>query len=297
MFAFVNNIQRFCLHDGPGIRTTVFFQGCPLRCQWCANPETQPQGPVLLRTPIRCVGCSACLGVCQIGALWEEEGGIAVDHSRCATCGACVRACPTGAMRLMGEKIEMGDLLDILLRDERYYYQSGGGVTLSGGEPGLQPEFASVLMGELRGRKIHTTMETCGLCGPEAFAAMLKHCDTVLFDIKHMDTLAHHHGCGVGNGLILLNLEHAAGSVETIVRVPLIGGFNDDEENLVATANFVARLNIHRMDILPFHRLGASKYAGLGQTYAYADVPSMGAGAQQAAEILRNHSSAQVYIL
>ena len=191
----------------------------------------------------------------------------------------------------------MEELLPTLLRDARYYVQSGGGVTLSGGEPGMQPEFAAALMKALRDRGVGTALETCGFCGAEAFEGMLEPCDTVLFDVKHTNPEVHRRGCGADNGLILENLGRAARSRETVVRLPLIGGFNDDEQNLIATAELAKRLNIRRIDVLPFHRLGASKYTGLDRAYGYADVEPMGAGAGRAAALLREHSSARVFVV
>lgn len=294
----LNNIQRFCLHDGPGVRTVVFLQGCPLRCRWCANPETMAKTASLLYTRALCIGCRACVSACRRGCAAWDGNRITIDREGCALCGTCAAACPAGALRVQGTPADTDALLELLLRDRRYYEQSGGGVTLSGGEPCLQPEACTELLRQLRARQIHTAVETGGYCEEKAFDEIAKACDLLLFDIKHMDAQKHRAGCGVDNERILRNLETGAGVCEVCVRVPLIPGFNDGRENLRETARLAQRLHVKRIDVLPFHRLGAAKYDALEQPYEYAGTPAMDARhAQACADELREYTDAEVHVM
>ena len=298
MKAQINNIQRFCLHDGPGVRTVLFLQGCPLRCRWCANPETMAKTASLLYTETVCIGCRACEKACTQGSIAWNAGGMTIDRSGCVLCGKCEAACPAGAIRLQGRPMTVDELLPLLLRDRNYYEQSGGGVTLSGGEPCLQPEFCVELLKQLRSRNIHTAVETSGYCGEAMFARIAETCDLLLFDIKHMNAQKHKAGCGVDNAGILRNLENSAGVCGICIRIPLIHGFNDDQDNLIKTARLAQRLKVKRIDVLPFHRLGAAKYSAMDKAYDYLETPAMDPQyAQERAMILREHTSVSVYVI
>jgi pyruvate formate lyase activating enzyme len=256
------NIQRYSLQDGPGLRTTVFLKGCPLSCAWCHNPESQDLGKAFLKHEERCMACGSCLEACGPGEVPED----------CPE--ACVEACPTGARQLLGRDVEVAELLEELLRDRLFFDQSGGGVTLSGGEPLLQPTFVQAMLAALRQRGVHTALDTCGLGPREDLLEATALADLVLFDLKHMDEAQHRRWTGAGNGAILANLEALGQSHPQIwIRVPVIPGVNDDLENLEATARFVAGIpGVRRLDLLPYHSTGAAKFGRLGKDYTLDDV-------------------------
>jgi pyruvate formate lyase activating enzyme len=243
------NVQRFSLQDGPGLRTTVFLKGCPLACAWCHNPESQDPDPVLVTLAHRCIRCRAC-----------EDAGEAA---------AMVEACPTGARELLGRDMAVADLVEEILRDRIFFDQSGGGATLSGGEPLAQPRFTVALLRALRARGVHTALDTCGLAGREEFLEAAALADVVLFDLKHMDDAAHRRWTGAGNGAILANLEALAQVHGQVwLRMPVVPGVNDSDENLEATARFVVQLpGVRRLDLLPYHAAGAAKFERLGRDY------------------------------
>jgi pyruvate formate lyase activating enzyme len=249
------NIQRFSLQDGPGLRTTVFLKGCPLACAWCHNPESQSSDRELVTMEGRCIACGSCHGVD------EPE--------------ACVDACPTGARQLLGQDLSVEELIEDVLRDRLFFDESGGGVTLSGGEPLSQSLFVLQVLADLRHRGIHTALDTCGLGRREDLLAAAALSDLVLFDLKHMDEAQHLTWTGASNGAILANLE-ALGRVhgQIWIRVPVIPGVNDDGANLEATARFVAGIpGVRRLDLLPFHSTGAAKFRRLGREYHLEQVP------------------------
>jgi pyruvate formate lyase activating enzyme len=258
------NIQRYSLQDGPGLRTTVFLKGCPLACLWCHNPESQAPEPVLIRQETRCMDCGACF---DLGG--PDEGSMA--HAE-----ACVEICPTGARQIVGEDVEVGAVVEAVLRDRPFFDESGGGVTLSGGEPLLQPAFVLDLLGALRRRGVHTALDTCGQGRREDLLAACALADLVLFDLKHMDETRHREWTGAGNQAILANLEALGRGHDQIwIRVPVIPGFNDDPANLEATARYVAGLSgVRRLDLLPYHRTGAAKFRRLGLDYPLDRIPA-----------------------
>jgi pyruvate formate lyase activating enzyme len=271
----VFNIQRFAVHDGPGIRTTVFLKGCALGCPWCHNPESRPFGPVLSILPERCVVCDACIEVCPPGLARPPGADSTIygtDPKRCLRCGACAEACPSGARTLVGRASTVDSLMFDLDKDRIFYDESGGGVTFSGGEPvtpGRNVEFLLAALAACRVRDYHTAVDTSGHAPRETLLAVAEVTDLFLYDLKLMDDELHRSWVGVGNRLILENLEAlAATDTEIWVRVPLIPGVNDDERNLEATAAFVASLPkpcpIH---LLPYHRIGGDKYRRLGESY------------------------------
>lgn len=259
------NIQRCSVHDGPGIRTSVFLKGCPLSCSWCHNPEGIDAAPDLMLSTDRCLSCGACSEVCPV------EEGVAVpigepwDRNLCTRCGSCVEACPADARQLAGRDIEVYELVDALERDRIFFEESGGGVTFSGGEPLAQPRFLAACLAECRNRGLHTAVDTCGLAPTKTLLEIAALTDLVLFDLKHMDPARHRAETGSDNGLILENLRQLSeGDSEVWVRLPLIPGFNDEVGNIQATAQFLDGLpRRHRVFVLPYHGIANGKRSRL----------------------------------
>ncbi len=257
------NIQPFSIHDGPGIRTTVFVKGCPLRCRWCQNPESQQGQPELFFHADRCVGCGKCAAACDQGAIEIRDGRSWTDRDLCDGAGACVEACPNDARELVGREAAVAEIFDQVMADEIFYQQSGGGVTLSGGEPLAQPEFVIDLLKRCKEAGLNTVLDTCGHAGWKTVKRVMEYVDLVLYDFKHMDPAAHERLTGVTNFLILSNakrIHHQLG-VPMRARISIVPGYNDGEENIAATAEFVATeldrsVEIH---LLPYHRLGDAK--------------------------------------
>jgi len=279
-FGTVFDIKRFAVHDGPGLRTTVFFKGCPLSCLGCHNPEGQRGGAELLFRPDRCTRCWDCVPACPHGALAVEEGELRISWSRCELAGACVEACLPGALEVVGRRYSPEELLDILEEDRLFHDESGGGVTFSGGEPFAQPEFLGAMLEGCRQREIPVVLDTCGHAEPALFRRLAPLASALLFDLKMVDEGRHEAFAGVHNRWILENLRWAAGGGCTgrppslTVRIPLIPGINDDGENLRASARLLAGLPAPPpVDILPYHRLGVDKYQRLGREYQLKGVP------------------------
>ena len=279
----VFDLQRFSLNDGPGIRTTVFLQGCPLACFWCHNPESQSLSPVLLHYDARCLRCGACARVCPTGCIAVDAASWSIDRSRCTLCGRCAEACPVESVVLSGRIWEDDALLDRLLPDLPFYRESGGGVTFSGGEPLLQAAGLARFLPRLKEQGIHAAIETAGAVPASELDLVLPHADLFLFDLKHVDPAAHRAATGADNRRILENLARVAASgTPVVVRVPVIPGFNDSEQALVAIADRAAGLGIGRIDLLPYHRLGSSKYAALGREDVARDLVPPSAGRLEA---------------
>lgn len=271
----VFDLQRCCTHDGPGLRTTIFLKGCPLRCLWCDNPESQRAAPELMYFEERCNGCGSCLPACPRGALGRRDGKIGIDRSACDGCGECVRACAPGALRVVGELLGVRKVVEAAVRDLPFYRRSGGGVTLSGGEPSLQPEFASELLRECRALGIHTAVETAGCLEWGSLSRVVRSVDLVLYDLKHMDGRRHEELTGAPNGLILENLRRIGRvGVPVLVRVPIVPGLTDSEENLRATVEFCLEVDsLLGIEPLAYHPLGVPKYKRLGREYPLGDLP------------------------
>ncbi len=260
------DIQRFSTHDGPGVRTTVFFKGCPLRCFWCQNPEGLSRNIQLDFVAQRCTGCGECVNACPTGAHVVEREAHRVQRDRCRLCGACAEVCLAGALSLVGREMAAEDVVATVLEDRVYYERSGGGVTLSGGEPMMQPGFAADILARCRNEGIHTAVDTCLECSRDALCCVLPLTDLFLIDLKHRDDARHRAGAGRTNRRILANSETiAAADVPVIVRVPVVPTFNDSAEAIRAIAEFAASFpRLEHLELLPFHRLGEGKYESLG---------------------------------
>ena len=262
----VTDIQHFSIHDGPGIRTTVFVKGCNLRCFWCHNPETLSATPELQYHPDRCIACGACVEACPVAAHAMIDGRHAFDRSRCTACGACSEVCYARALVMAGEVKRAADVVDVVLRDRVFYETSGGGVTISGGEPLLQPDFTRAILAGCRAEGVHTAVETAANVAWARFETILPVTDLVMMDVKTMDRDAHRRATGVSNERILANARRLADhGVPLIVRTPVVPGVNDDDESVRAVAAFVADLPGRvEYELLRFHMMAESKYAALG---------------------------------
>jgi pyruvate formate lyase activating enzyme len=282
MEGLIFDIQGYSVHDGSGCRTLVFLSGCPLRCSWCANPEGQLPRPRVMYRERKCIHTHyRCVRACPNSAVRIEDGAsppLQFDRSICDRCDSmdCVKACLSEALRIAGRTYTVDELMRILVRDQGFW-GSQGGVTFGGGEPLFQAEFLLAVLAICRSNYMHTAVETSAQTNTSVLMEVLKRTDVMFIDIKHMDSAAHRSKTGAGNELILQNIEAVASAGwdgRLIIRVPIVPGYNDTVENLRATAAFMARLKLKEVNLLPFHRLGHSKYEQLGLNYEYAQVPT-----------------------
>lgn len=265
----VFDIRKYSIHDGPGIRTTVFFKGCPLTCHWCHNPESQAIIQEIMVRPNRCIRCGACVEACASGAIAWEDGLIVTNGDRCTLCGACTRACYAEAREIVGAEMSVGQVMAEIERDISFYEESNGGVTFSGGEPLVQREFLRALLRACKEQDIHTALDTCGFATWETLDSVREYVDLFLYDLKLMDDARHRQYTGVSNALILGNLRALAQRGHAIiVRAPVIPGVNDDDEAIRQLGAWAAALpGLRQVDLLPYHHLSADKYARLNRAY------------------------------
>ncbi|KAA5607068.1 glycyl-radical enzyme activating protein [Roseospira marina] len=271
----VFDIQRYSIHDGPGIRTIVFLKGCPLACRWCCNPESQALQPTLMYQDSSCIHCGRCLEACKYGALSRNNPGF-VDRSKCVGCGACAEVCPTDALTLKGKRMTVWEVMQELRKDATNYRRSGGGMTLSGGEPLGQPDFARELLKACREQGWNTAMETTGQAPKEVVEDVIPHVDHALCDLKSIDPAVHRASTGVDNRQILENALRIASLTHTVVRVPTVPGVNADPASMEAIGRFALRMpGVDTVHILPYHTYGENKYALLNREYPMGDTPSL----------------------
>jgi pyruvate formate lyase activating enzyme len=276
----VLNIQHYSLHDGPGIRTTVFLKGCSLRCKWCCNPESIHPKPELAFNPGKCIGekaCGACMAACPESAIFTIPPGdrMQVNWDLCTNCGLCVDVCPSMALTLFGKEMTVEQVLEEVEQDSTFYRESGGGISLSGGDCLCQPRFSAALLQEAHARGLNTAIETASNVPWKAVAAALPHVDTIFHDLKIMDPVRHRKWVGVDNALILGNLKRAYETFKDkrfVARSPIIPGVNDTEEHVRAVLDFILpHKNVIGYELLPYHRLGETKYGFLGRIYRLRD--------------------------
>lgn len=278
------DIQRFCVHDGPGIRTTVFVKGCPLRCQWCHNPESQKREPSLAYYDGKCIACGACVNICELKCHTLEEDDLAqgrpkhgIDREKCIKCGECSKTCPTGALELLGRQTSVDDVMSEVVRDKIFYKNSGGGMTVSGGEPLMQSEFLLALLKSAKKRGIHTCIETCGFAAAETVESIVPYTDLFLYDIKETDPKRHKELTGAPLEVIISNLKLIDRlGAKTVLRCPLIPEKNLRDRHLEAIARLAMELkNVMEINVMAYHTLGSSKYEALSLVDKMQGIPAM----------------------
>lgn len=268
----VFDIQRFAVHDGPGIRTLVFLKGCPLKCSWCQNPESVCSRPEIMHVLKNCIGCGLCEQTCPMGCITKPVDQVhIINRDACSLpeCSECQKVCYANAINISGRYLTISEVLEEVERDREFYQRTGGGVTFSGGEPLAQPVFLEALSREAKASNLHTAIETCGHAKWDTIKLVFKNIDLVLFDLKHMNSDRHRDLTGVSNELILENLKRIDSlGIPIRIRLPLVPGINDSAANIMATAAFVSGLtNLEALDLLPYHRIGESKWTQLDRAY------------------------------
>ncbi|MHA1793461.1 MAG: glycyl-radical enzyme activating protein [Promethearchaeota archaeon] len=279
--ASIVQIQKFSTDDGPGIRTTIFFKQCPLKCAWCQNPETISAKPSLQWFQGKCIGCESCVEACPNDAIYIDVNGVHIKREKCSACGACVEQCPSTALKLFGQKWHLDDLIMEIKKDLVFYERSGGGITASGGEPALQAGFVARLFNECKKIGISTALDTCGHVKQDALSRILPHADIILYDLKLIDSKKHEEYTGVSNDLILKNckwlVKKAKALDKTIwIRTPLIPNYTATDDNVRSIARFIfsdLANNIDRWDLLAFNKLPAAKYERMGISWPLKDTP------------------------
>lgn len=298
------DLKKYSINDGPGIRTTVFFNGCPLSCLWCHNPESQSLTPELLYRAGRCLRCGACIEVCPEGAISESNfsrnlkaenletfDSIITDRTKCTRCETCIDTCYSGAREFAGRQVTVDEVMSEIKRDIPFYDESGGGVTFSGGEPLMQPTFLSALLKECKKHEIHTVVDTSGFANWKIFEQIRADVHLFLYDLKHMDSVRHREVTGVPNEGILENLRRlSAVGAKCIIRIPLIPGINDDEKNLAESGKFLAGLsNVESVELMGYHDIAQAKYEALDREYLLTGTqPPTDAEMHYAANILQS---------
>ncbi|MFZ5354399.1 MAG: glycyl-radical enzyme activating protein [Bacillota bacterium] len=269
----VYNIQKFSIHDGPGIRTSVFLKGCPLDCWWCHNPESKSPMIELLYNKTRCIDCLDCIKGCPENALSVTEGSVYLNKTDCRLCLSCQKLCPTSALEAAGKYMSVEQVVRDVEKDRIFYEESGGGVTITGGEPLMQPEFTYELLKECTFGGIHTAVDTSGFASWDVLREIAEYTELFLFDIKHMDESQHIKYTGVSNHIILENLKKLVEANKKInIRYPMIPGINDASENIIKMSWYLKELNITAVNLLPYHNIGIDKYTRLFEQYRLRDI-------------------------
>lgn len=265
------------MHDGPGIRTLVYMKGCPLKCLWCSSPQTQKKAEEIIHLETSCLKCGLCVTSCESQAIsFSPEQGPIINRETCDACGACADACPNQALELAGYISTVDELYKEIAKDSPFYRRSNGGVTVGGGEATMQHEFVTEFLKTCKKKYIHTVMETCGFISWEHLKEMLNYLDLVYMDVKHLNPDEHKKITGVSNELIIENVRMVSEIRPLIIRIPIIPGLNDSEENISATAQFASTLGekFERIELLPYHKFGTQTYGRLGRTYTLDDTES-----------------------